>query len=78
MNLRCRHDIKKALKECGFFIILFLSGCVSVNLLNIEALKAYKNAGCCAEIINEDAICYHCQNEVDRNIFLRWNNSWED
>ena len=66
------------MKDPLLFILLFLAGCAVIDPAAIEAKRIYQDAGCCAEIINEDAICYHCQNAVDRNIFLRWDNSWED
>ena len=66
------------MKDLLVFGLLLFAGCSFLDSPKMEAFKAYKQAGCCAEVINEDAICYHCQNAVDRNIFLRWDNSWED
>lgn len=60
-----------------YFLLIFLLGCGYTDAAVTEAKESYHNAGCCAEVINEDAICYHCQNAVDRNVFLRWDNSWE-
>ena len=60
-------------------LIFFIVGCSTINQYPAEeAKRMYQESGCCAEVINEDAICYHCQGKVNQEIFLYWDNSWEN